>query len=119
MAWNAAPVAVADHERVAQAAKSIVQGAESSTRLTTVITLSTTTTTVDPEAALPALARRRVTLVITIAVLVVTEAVAEAEAEAVREVEERRVNVVMSAIIADVGDRARQVARLVRVVTRA
>jgi hypothetical protein len=120
MAWNASPaavaVAVADHERVAQAAKSIVQGAESSTRLTTVITFSTTTA-VDPEAALPALARRRVTLVITIAVLVVTEAVAEAEA--VREVEERRVNVVMSATIADVGDRARQVARLVRVVTRA
>jgi hypothetical protein len=118
MAWSASPVAVAGHERVAQAAESIVQGAESSTRLTTVITFSTTTT-VDPEAALLALARRPVTLVITIAVLVATEAVAEAEAEAVREVEEGPVSVVMSAIIADVGDRARQVARLVRVVTRA
>jgi hypothetical protein len=116
MAWSASPVAVAGHERVAQAAESIVQGAESSTRLTMVITFSTTTT-VDPEAALLALARRPVTLVITIAVLVATEAVAEAEA--VREVEEGPVSVVMSAIIADVGDRARQVARLVRVVTRA
>ena len=113
-------VAVADHGRVVQAAKSIVQGAESFTRLTTVITISTTTTTtttVEPEAAHPALAHRPVTRTITIAVLVVTEAVAEAEA--VREVGERPVNVVMSAVIADVDDRARQVARLVRVVTRA
>jgi hypothetical protein len=86
--------------------------------LTTVITLSTTTTTTaDPEAALPALARRPVTLITTIAALVVTEAVAEAEA--VREVAERPVNVVMSAIIADVDDRARQAARLVRAATRA
>jgi hypothetical protein len=113
-------VAVADHGRVVQAAKSIVQGAESFTRLTTVITISTTTTTtttVEPEAAHPALAHRPMTRTITIAVLVVTEAVAEAEA--VREVGERPVNVVMSAVIADVDDRARQVARLVRVVTRA
>jgi hypothetical protein len=118
MAWSASPVAVAvaDHGRVVQAAKSIVQGAESFTRLTTVITISTTTT-VEPEAAHPALARRPVTRTITIAVLVVTEAVAEAEA--VREVGERPVNVVVSAAIADVDDRARQVARLVRVVTRA
>jgi hypothetical protein len=86
--------------------------------LTTVITFSTTTT-VDPEAALPALARRPVTLITTIAVLVVTEAAAEVEVEAVREVWERPVNVVMSAIIADVDDQARQVARLVQVVTRA
>jgi len=110
-------VAVAAHERVVQVVESIVQGAESSTRLTTVITLSTTTA--DPEAALLAPARHPVTLITTIAVLVVMEAAAEAEAEAVREVEWRPVNVVMSAIIADVNDRARQAARPVRVATRA
>ena len=110
-------MAVAGHERVAQVVESIVQGAESSTRLTTAIALSTTTA--DLEVALLALARHPVTLITTIAVLVVMEAAAEAEAEAVREVGGRPVNVVMSAIIADVNDRARQAARLVRVATRA
>jgi len=109
-------VAVAGHERVVQAVESIVQGPESSTRLTTVITLSTTTAA-DPEVSLLALARHPVTLITTIAVLVVMEAAAEAEV--VREVGGRPVNVVMSAIIADVNDRARQAARLVRVATRA
>jgi hypothetical protein len=109
-------VAVAGHERVVQVVESIVQGAESSTRLTTVTTLSTTTTA-DPEVALLAPARHPLTLITTIAVLLVMEEAAEAEA--VREVGGRLVNVVMSAIIADVNDRARQAARLVRVATRA
>jgi hypothetical protein len=112
---------------VAQAVKSFVQGAEGSTRLTTVVTFSTTTITVDPEAALPALARRPVTLITAIAVLVAMEAAAEAEADAKTEIVKgvvgeagvRAANVVMSAIIADVDDRARQVVRLVRVATRA
>jgi hypothetical protein len=95
-----------------------VQGVESSTHLTMVITPSTTAAA-DLEVALLALARHLVTLTISIAVLVVMEAAAEAEAEAVREVGGRLVNVVMSAIIADVNDRARQAARLVRVATRA
>jgi hypothetical protein len=112
-------VAVAGRERAVQVVEGIVQGAESSTRLTTVITLSTTTTTTDPEVALPVPARHPVTLTTTMAVLVVMEAAAEAEAEAAREVGGRPVNVVMSAIIADVDDRARQAARPVRVATRA
>jgi hypothetical protein len=98
--------------------ESILQGAESSTCLTTVITLSTTAGA-DPEVALLAPARHPVTLTTTMAVLVVMEAAAEAEAEAVREVGGRLVNVVTSAIIADVNDRARQAAHLVRVATRA
>jgi hypothetical protein len=106
-------VVVAGHGRVVQVVESIVHGEEGSTHLTTVITISTTTTTADPEAALLALARRPVTLITTIAVLVATEAVAEAE------VGERPANVATSAIIADVDDRARQAARLVRVATRA
>jgi hypothetical protein len=93
-----------------------VQGVESSTHLTMVITPSTTAAA-DLEVALLALARHLVTLTISIAVLVVMEAAAEAEA--VREVGGRLVNVVMSAIIADVNDRAQQAARLVRVATRA
>jgi hypothetical protein len=112
-------MAVAGRERVVQVVESILRGAEGSIRLTTVITLSTATTTADPEVALPAPARHPVTLTTTMAVLVVMEAAAEAEAEAVREVGGRPVNVVTSAIIADVNDRARQAARLVRVATRA
>jgi|ERR1700722_10854732 hypothetical protein len=113
-------MAVAGRERVVQVVESILRGAEGSIRLTTVITLSTATTTADPEVALPAPARHPVTLTTTtMAVLVVMEAAAEVEAEAVREAGGRPVNVVMSATIADVNDRARQAARLVRVATRA
>ena len=115
MASSASLAVETGHMVGAVVMKSTMQGVESTTRMRMVIAILTT---IDDQAQAPALP---MILITTIAIPVAMPVATQAEVEdgAMAETVERPVDDVMSAITADVDDRARQAVRLVRVVTQA
>ena len=107
-------MAEAGHAVLVEVAETFSRAVEGSTRMITVIVISSI---VDDQVRATALARPPVTLIMAIVMLGAMQA--HSEAVVVAEIVERPGGLVKSDIIVDVGGRARQAAPRVRVATRA